>query len=490
MTPTDLSADDLRYLAQRGIDGAEARRQLAILRHPPGPAATVAPCTVGDGIRKLDEAEHAPLLVAWRRAVEAGRLSKFVPASGAATRMFADLHCLDPGGEPSAAARTLFERRGELAFGSALEAVMADSPPLDPVTVAHALVEPWGLGYGELPKALIPFHHHRAGPRTAFVEQLEEGAAYLALQGGPCRVHFTVAAGHEALFERHLETVRGPLEESLATRLEVSFSIQDPASATLCVDEQGAPFRDADGRLLLRPSGHGALLCNLEQLDGDLVVIKNIDNILPAARQAEVAHWKRLLIGLLTEIEAALGAVGRDLEAGASTDDVARRLADALGLEPPATDPDAWVGDRLRRPLRVCGMVRNAGEPGGGPFWVRGADGVRTPQIVEAAQIDGRDSARQAAWRTATHFNPVDLVCSLRDQAGRPHRLDRFVDPATAFVSRKEHDGRVLWALERPGLWNGAMAGWNTVLVEVPATTFAPVKTVLDLLRPEHLPAD
>jgi hypothetical protein len=218
-------------------------------------------------------------------------------------------------------------------------------------------------------------------------------------------------------------------------------------------------------------------------------VVKNIDHVLPAHRQHDVAHWKRLLVGLLVSLEESLGAVERALEeddeAGA-----AGRLADALGLEPPADGVAAWVRGRLRRPLRVCGMVRNTGEPGGGPFWVAAPDGSRSPQVVETAQIDRQDPEQEAAWRAATHFNPVDLVCSMRDRAGRPHPLERFVDPQTSFVSRKEHDGRPLWALERPGLWNGAMAGWNTLFVEVPATTFAPVKTVLDLLRPEHLADD
>jgi Domain of unknown function (DUF4301) len=485
MSRSDLSTADLRQLAERGIPGDEAERQLELLRHPPAPAGIARPCTVGAGILRLEPGEHEALLAGWRGAVDAGRLSKFVPASGAATRMFADLHPMEPGSEPSNAARELAARRAELACATHLEAALAGAR-LDPVTVARALVGSPGLGYGELPKALIPFHRYAAGPRTAFLEHLVEGATYVAPPGGACRVHFTVGAGLEPAFSDHLEAARAGLEAALDVRLEVSFSVQDPATDTLCLDADGTPCRDRHGRLLLRPSGHGALLHNLERAGGDLVVIKNVDNILPADRQAEAVHWKRLVIGLLVRLEATLEEIARDLDAGGAAAPAARRLADALGLEPPPRDAEAWVRDRLRRPLRVCGMVRHSGDPGGGPFWLEPDDGTRSPQIVETAQIDRDDPRQSAAWASATHFNPVDLACTLRDRQGRPRRLGAFVDPSTAFVSRKEHNARTLWALERPGLWNGSMAGWNTVFVEVPASTFAPVKTVLDLLRPEH----
>jgi hypothetical protein len=384
--------------------------------------------------------------------------------------MFADLLV-----DSADASRIFFDRREELAFATALREATPKGREHDAGAVVRALIDREGLGYGALPKALIPFHSYPEGPRTAFAEQLVEAAGYAAAGSeGVARVHFTVTPEHRELFESLLATVGAPLEAALGVRFAVDFSIQDPSSETLCTDDDGEAFRTSGGELLLRPAGHGALLRNLQNLGGDIVVIKNIDNILPQDRQPEVVHWKRLLIGLLLRLEEEIHDLDRRLE-DPSFDrrEAAHALARLLGLQPPERRLGDWVVQRLRRPLRVCGMVRNSGEPGGGPFWVTDPLDLATPQVVESSQIDDSDGLQAAAWETATHFNPVDLVCSLRDRRGRPYDLAEFVDPATAFVSR---------------MWNGAMAGWNSVFVEVPAATFAPVKTVLDLLRPEHLP--
>jgi hypothetical protein len=258
-----------------------------------------------------------------------------------------------------------------------------------------------------------------------------------------------VSPEHRRAFEETLEKVRPRVERATGARFLVTFSEQAPSTDTIAGDPAGGPFRTATGELLFRPGGHGALLANLADLahaGADVVLVKNVDNVVPEARRGPTLLWKRLLTGLLARLE-----------------DEGRR----------------------DRPIRVCGVVRNEGEPGGGPFWVAGPDG-ESLQIVESAQADLKDPAQAAVWKAGTHFNPVDLACSLRDASGRPFDLRRFVDEEAVFISEKTHEGLPLKALERPGLWNGTMAFWETVFVEVPKETFAPVKTVLDLLRPEH----
>jgi hypothetical protein len=471
MTPR-LDGRDLAQLAAAGIPVAEAERQLALLAAPPPAALLARPCTVGDGILRLSSERFAELERRGAEARDAGRLSKFVPASGAATRMFAALVAVraralaaDRAALEAAARDGDAEAGATLAFARALPGLALARPlaaalgigydelaraagtgPLEPLLAA--LLDPAGLDAARRPKALLPFHLDSGRPVTAFEEQLREGLPYLADRAARARFHFTVPPGEAAAFEAALEEARARLAG--AATLEAAFSEQARSTDTLALDEEGGPARGADGRLLLRPAGHGALLANLGATGGDLVVIKNIDNVLPRARHAEIARWKLALAGLAAELAATAEGADRD------------------------------------RPLRVAGVVPNAGEPGGGPFWVAGAGVPASPQIVESAQVARDDPGQRTIFERATHFNPVDLVVALRDAAGRPHRLDRFVDPSTSFVSTKTENGRRLTVLERPGLWNGAMAGWRTVFVEVPGWTFAPVKTVLDLDRPEH----
>ncbi len=423
---TELSAADRAAIAAHGLTPDEVDRQLALLSDPPPPQRLARPATAGDGILRLEEGEHAGLLALADEAARAGRLTKFVPASGAASRMFAFLLA----GGPETPERTrFFEGREAFAFD-----VAAD---LDLLAAT--------------PKGLLPFHRYPEGSRTAFEEHLFEAAETVRDVRGVCRVHFTVSPEHRAAFEGKLEDVRPRVERATGARFLVSFSEQAPATDTIAAGPDGRPFRTADGGLLLRPGGHGALLANLEAVaraGGDVVLVKNIDNVVPDARRGPTLLWKRLLTGLLVRLER---------------------------------------GSRRDRPIRVAGVVRNEGEPGGGPFWVEGPSGPSL-QIVESAQADLADPGQAGIWKAATHFNPVDLACSLRDGVGQPFDLGRFVDEKAVFVAEKSHDGKPLKALERPGLWNGAMALWETVFVEVPKETFAPVKTALDLLRPEHRP--
>ncbi|HET9229381.1 MAG TPA: DUF4301 family protein [Thermoanaerobaculia bacterium] len=458
-TPADLS-----QMAGLGIDPAEALRQIELFRNPPPFTRVVRACRVGDGIRRISKASEPWLLARFEEAARSGRVAKFVPASGAATRMFKDLVA-----GQSDAVRTFQENLPRFAFYEDLH------------------TEKW-IDYAEMPKGLLKFHRYPEGPRTPFEEHLVEATDVTRDADGVCRLHFTVSPQHQDSFERLLEEVRPVYETRYGCRFQVSFSDQRRSTDTIAVDPENRPFRQEDGTLLFRPGGHGALLDNLNSLGWDLVLLKNIDNVVPDSRKPVVNGWKKALTGYLLALQERIFRLSERLEADpAALDEAAKLVEGELSRPIPAgVDRRQFVLDALNRPLRVCGVVRNQGEPGGGPFWVEDANGQVSIQIVESSQIDPK--IRDEVLSQSTHFNPVDIVCALRDRHGTPYDLHRFVDPATVFISSKSHEGRPLKALERPGLWNGAMAGWNTVFVEVPDETFAPVKTVLDLLRPEHQP--
>jgi hypothetical protein len=520
MTRTSLTPEDVEQLAARGIAEPEARRQLALLRDPPPRVVLDRPCTIGDGISKIGPGGQASSTEQWRDAAARGRVTKFVPASGAASRMFKTL--LAAAGEspvPSIAELKRRAERGdqvgrdvarfvdELAEFPFCRAVCQEAG-LDVATLRGdrttawrralvALLDSQGLGFAETPKGLLPFHGYAEGSRTPFEEHLVEAAGYARQASGTSRLHFTVSEEHESAFRRQLEHARETLEPRLETRFEVEFSQQSPATDTLAAEPGGRPFRDENGRLLLRPGGHGALIENLDTLDGDIVVVKNIDNVVPDDRKGPTLEWKRVLIGRLAELQSRahdlllrLDEAPDDPSAVERALEFARHELDSgpvAGREAgSAAERAALARDLLDRPFRICGVVRNTGEPGGGPFWVREPDGRISLQIVESSEVDLEDPGQQAVWGASTHFNPVDIVCGVRDRRGRPYRLARYVDDDRVFISRKSSGGRDLLALERPGLWNGAMSRWNTLFVEVPEETFAPVKTIFDLLRPEH----
>ncbi|HVS12636.1 MAG TPA: DUF4301 family protein [Thermoanaerobaculia bacterium] len=482
------SEEDRRSLEERGISGQEAERQLALLRTPPPPTRLDRAATVGDGIERLGAGGERERMDAFDAIVAAQRLTRFVPASGAATRMFRDLlEELDEPSEHSAIER-LIAALPSLPFDPMLEQAIAatgvdlataEARPAAARRLAEALLRGDGDGQGlaELPKGLIPFHRARSQAGRVLLSPAEEHVAEtVALAGRSARLHFTVAPEHE---ERFAELLR-----AFDPAAEVGFSQQLPATDTLALTEDGRPLRDEDGKLVLRPGGHGALIGNLERAPSDVVAIRNIDNVLRADRRDERQLWNRRLIGELAlferQVHGALEALHRRRDPAA-----ALRVAERLGT--PGDDADE-VARALDRPLRVCGMVENLGEPGGGPFWVAGNGSHPALQIVESSQIDSADPTQAETAASATHFNPADLVCSLRRWDGGRFELDPLVDPETSFVATKSHQGRPIRALERPGLWNGAMAGWLTRFVELPASTFAPVKTVWDLLRPEHQP--
>jgi hypothetical protein len=518
-----FSDEDLKQIRERGMTPDLVLAQVEQLTRGFPFARLDRPCTVGDGITVLDEPERDRMSRIYSRAALSGRAMKFVPASGAASRMFKALHSVQARFEPGdptggsirrelerdpdgKAVLTFIERLEGFAFCEDLKRIMAENGLDLSAVVAEGRVAPLleyvlgpkGLDLSDLPKGLIPFHRYPGHSRTPVEEHLAEAALYVRDRDGRARLHFTVSPEHRRLVEEHLHRIR-PLYETGGVRFEITLSVQEPSTDTVAVDSNNAPFRDFRGRLVFRPGGHGALLGNLNALRGDIVFIKNIDNVAPDRLRGETVLYKTALGGFLVDLQEKVFSYVKRLRAlepdPPLVEEVLDFLRGRLSVEPPeslrrASSEQArnFLVDRLNRPLRVCGMVKNEGEPGGGPYWVRGGDGSLSIQIVESSQVHMEDPAQRAVWRSATHFNPVDLVCGLRDYLGRPFDLMDYRDPETGFVSRKSKDGRELKALELPGLWNGSMAFWNTAFVEVPPSTFTPVKTVLDLLRREHQP--
>ena len=329
----------------------------------------------------------------------------------------------------------------------------------------------------------MTFHAYPDGARKAVEEHLVEGAAY-ASAGGVVRIHFTVSPEHRAGFEALLAERVPVYEKRFGVRYDISFSVQKPSTDTVAVNPDNTPFRQADGSLLFRPAGHGALIENLDEIDADVIFIKNIDNVTTDALRGDTVLYKKVLAGVLLGLQERAFEYLRAMDEGrADTAAVAEFIERELCVKLPAGYDWALLRRVLERPIRVCGMVRNEGEPGGGPFWVANADGTESLQIAESSQIAPED---MPLMKSATHFNPVDLVCGVRTAKGGKFELKRYVDPATGFISSKSSGGRELRAQELPGLWNGAMACWNTVFVDVPISTFSPVKVVQDLLRPQH----
>ncbi len=503
-TPQDLSRP-----ADRNLNADELRRQVEVLKKGPHYLTLNRPATLGDGVLGELPEDDTELSDEHARAAAAGRLMCFVPASGAATRMFQDplrAHLGEPlDSEAGERMRVFMDELPQFAFFDHLCRLL-DRPVTkvedwirrtDPSRILELLLTPQGLNLANLPKAFVPFHSYPEGSRTAFEEHFAEASHYIVDGNRQCRLHFTFSPEHIKEAEACLRKVKSRLEASLSVRFQVELSVQDPSTDTLAVDLENRPFRLDDGTLLRRPGGHGALLKNLRECVGELVFIKNVDNVVPDRLKPRVLLQKRLLCGLLLKIRKSLFRRLEKLKKSTLLPEELDGIADFARSTLNVFLPDGYSGmgpyekqemlmEKLNRPLRICGVVRNQGEPGGGPFWVTGTDGEPSLQIVESAQVDPKDERQQDIWRSATHFNPVDLVCGLRDFEGRPFDLESFRDPDAVFVSDKSHQGRPLKALELPGLWNGGMARWLTVFVEVPLFTFNPVKRVNDLLRENH----
>ncbi|UFH55168.1 DUF4301 family protein [Spirosoma sp. KNUC1025] len=463
--------------------------------------------TIGDGIVRVNEEQIPAYIHRFDAAAHERDLVKFVPASGAATRMFKSLFAaLD--GKSDKSVDEVFVRLTDFAFYEDLKAAMAAGgkdldravAENDRKTVLQFLLTSDGLDYGSLPKGLLKFHQYADGPRTPVEEHLVEGAAY-ANSDGLVKIHFTVSPEHRSRFEQLINEQKADYEAWLGVTFDISFSEQKKSTDTISVNPDNSPFRNADGSLLFRPAGHGALIENLNDIDADIVFIKNIDNVVPDEIKEPTITYKKVLAAVLLDAQQQIARLQGLLESDdvsdgylAEADELFRRTLYTLPPEGFENVSKAEKLDyfrrKLNRPVRVCGMVKNVGEPGGGPFWAQNQDGSVSLQVVESAQIDLANSAQKAIFDEATHFNPVDLVCGLKDANGRKYELPAYRDPQTGFITAKSKDGKDLKAQELPGLWNGAMADWNTLFVEVPLITFNPVKTVNDLLRKEHQPSE
>ena len=440
----------------------------------------VSAASPADGILTLSPEEVAAAVSRYEAEAPKLKIQKFVPASGAATRMFKELFEFVNEGKRGAGIDQLIDNLDKFAFYPELQQFVAEDA--DDKAKVEAIVKS-GLCYGAKPKGLVTFHAYPEGNRKAVEEHLAEGAMY-ASSNGVAKIHFTVSPEHIEGFRALLDEKLGQYEEQFGIKYEISFSVQKSSTDTIAVNPDNTPFRTDEGNLLFRPAGHGALIANLNEIDADIIFVKNIDNVTTDARKGDTVTYKKALAGILVGLQAETAEHLAALNAGcADVQKVAKFIKERLCVKLPAEYDAALLCSILDRPIRVCGMVRNEGEPGGGPFWVANPDGTQSLQIAESSQIAPEDIP---LMKSATHFNPVDLVCGVRKANGEKFDLTQYTDPETGFISSKSSGGRELRAQELPGLWNGAMAKWNTIFVDVPISTFSPVKVVQDLLRPQH----
>jgi len=499
-----FNQQDIKQIEARGSSVKTVRDQVERFKKGFPWMKIVGPATPERGIVVLDEKGADEAVKYYENATIAGKC-KFVPASGAASRMFKDifagLAALEKGEDVAegSAVHTLASRIRDFAFYTPeLFGTPEDSPEYR-LDVASKVLTDKGLGYGSKPKGVLCFHRYPTEVRTAFAEHLVEAQDYMRNSDGTANLIVTISPEHRALFEAALEKVKAGYEARYGVKYNITFTYQDKATDTVAVDAKDKPFRTDDGQLLFRPAGHGALIYNLNKVEEEIVSIKNIDNVSHERLLPATAKYKKVLLGKCLELRDKLFSYLERLDAepdpaSASCrvlcDKIESFLDRELCIQLPLTpDPAARVAllrSKLDRPIRVCGMVKNEGEPGGGPFIIAGKDGSSNLQILESVQIDSSDPRSKDILSRATHFNPVDLVCCLRNYKGEKFDLLKYVDEDAGFISSKSFQGRELKALELPGLWNGAMSNWNTLFVEVPLETFNPVKVVIDLLRPAH----
>jgi hypothetical protein len=503
-----LSQQDLKQLAQKGITEAQIERQLGEFKTGFPFLKLEGAAAIGKGIVAPADAERKAYVEAWQQYKAAGKkVVKFVPASGAASRMFKDMFAFvdaDYDVPTTDFEKKYFDNIEKFAFYAELDAVCQKNEGKgikelmaagNYKAVAANMLKAEGLNYGQLPKGLLLFHNYPEGPRTPMEEHLVEGALYAA-SNGEAHVHFTVSHEHMELFKAKVAQKADLYAQKYGISYDISFSEQKPSTDTIAANPDGTPFRNSDGSLLFRPGGHGALIENLNEIEADVIFVKNIDNVVPDRLKGDTVEWKQIIAGVLVTLQKKAFEYLQLLDTGKYTHDQVEemirfvqhdlccRKADIKELED--AELVIYLREKLNRPMRVCGVVKNVGEPGGGPFLTYNQDGTVSLQILESSQIDKSNKEYMEMFTKGTHFNPVDLVCAVKDYQGKPFDLPKFVDPTTGFISQKSKNGKELQALELPGLWNGAMSNWSTVFVEVPLSTFNPVKTVNDLLREQH----
>ena len=503
-----LKKEDLKQIHDKGISEEQINRQLEDFKRGFPYLKLEGAATPKKGVMVLDKNACEAACKAWQNYQTHGhKVVKFVPASGAASRMFKDLFAFLNGNNEAPVSdfeKEFFSNIHHFAFYEALSAKcqQLEGKTIDALiaegrykAVVATLLNKEGLNYGQLPKGLLLFHSYDDGARTPMEEHLVEAARY-AESNKQAHVHFTVSHEHLAFFKQRVADKQAKFEGKFGVNFDISFSEQKPSTDTIAVNLDNTPFRNEDGSLLFRPAGHGALIENLNDLDTEIVFIKNIDNVVPDRLKEETISWKMIIAGKLVTLQERAFAYLHKLEEGNCTHSELEEILEFLQNDLSCEKHDVaslndtalaeYLYRKLNRPMRVCGMVKNVGEPGGGPFLAYNQDGTVSLQILESSQIDKNNEASMKMFTEGTHFNPVDLVCAIKDYKGNAFDLTKYVDKSTGFISSKSKNGRELKALELPGLWNGAMSDWNTVFVEVPLATFNPVKTVNDLLREQH----
>lgn len=503
-----FTEQDKRQIADRGMTVSQVEHQLELLAKGFPFLKLEAAASVGHGIVKPSAEQRDALIEEWNAYLAGGhKITKFVPASGAASRMFKNMFAFlnaDYDIPQTDFEHDFFDHIHNFAFydalddackvneGKGIDALLEEGRYKD---IVGCLLLDNGLNYGQLPKGLLLFHRYEDTVRTPMEEHLVEAALY-ASYNGQADVHFTVSHDHLDLFKKRVADVSERYEKQYGIHFHITFSEQKPSTDTIAANPDNTPFRNDDGTLLFRPGGHGALIENLNDLDSDVVFIKNIDNVVPDRLKPVTVTYKKVLAGLLVRCQSRAFRYLRTLDEGHYTEDDLKEMLQFIETtlsthrdgvnDLSGDDLVKYVREKLNRPMRVCGVVRNVGEPGGGPFLAYNADGSVSPQILESSQIDHNNKTYEEMFTKGTHFNPVDLCCGIRDYKGNAFDLRQYVDHATGFISSKSKGGRELKALELPGLWNGAMSNWSTIFVEVPLETFNPVKTVCDLLREQH----
>ena len=503
-----LSEKDLKQINERGITPEKLEHQLQQFKDGFPFLKLEAAAAVGNGIFAPTVEQTDKYVAMWDEYTCANHdVTKFVPASGAASRMFKNLFAFldaDYNTPQTDFEHTFFDNIKKFAFKKELCAKCKQNDGGCVCDLKKAgkfkeivanLLESKGLNYGQLPKGLLLFHQYPEGPRTPMEEHLVEAALY-ACSKGQANIHFTVSHDHLELFKNRVGEKLDFYEKKFGVQFNISFSEQKPSTDTVAANPDNTPFRNEDGSLLFRPGGHGALIENLNDINADVIFIKNIDNVVPDRLKDATIRYKKLIAGILVDVQTQIFKYLNHLDEGNVGDVEVKEILHFIestlcchkaGIKKLTHDElMKYLHTKLNRPIRVCGVVKNVGEPGGGPFLSYNHDGTVSPQILESSQIDTNNSAYVEMFKNGTHFNPVDLVCATKDYKGNKFHLQDYVDKATGFISSKSKSGKELKALELPGLWNGAMSDWNTIFVEVPIETFNPVKTVNDLLREQH----
>lgn len=476
-------------LEERNLTPQNIQDQIYTFEKGLSPVKLVSPCTADNGIISLNEKDIEHYIQKYNANVSNIESCKFVPASGAATRMFKDIVSEYSGTEDysnqnSPNINKLIDSLTDFAFFNEMDIESTEGTK----RILDKILLEAGLNYLKLPKGLIKFHKYPDSSRTAFEEHLVESREYIGDESGNCNIHFTVSPEYRLEIENYLEAKLYDYQND-NIKFNLSYSIQNPATDTVAVDMNNKPIVNENGELTFRPAGHGALINNLNIIDADIIFIKNIDNVTTEKYLPETVKYKKVLGGYLISIKNKINEILLELESVGIDKDklsgIKEFISRDLNVDLPDNLDTEYIKNLLNRPIRVCGVVRNEGEPGGGPFWLNN-NGINTKQIVESAQVDMADDSQKEIWNSSTHFNPVDIVCSVRDYKGEKFDLDNFIDKDAGIITTKSANGREIKALELPGLWNGAMADWITLFIEVPLITFNPVKTVFDLLRKEH----